>query len=96
MLADYLQTKKPPKTQQPPFIDHLFSKIDEHMALDGKILVLTLTKRSSEEITNFFISKGYKAFYLHSEIATIDRWEIIKKLRTGQIDILVGINLLRE
>jgi excinuclease ABC subunit B len=59
-------------------------------------LILTLTKKSAEEISNFFLSKGYKAFYLHSEVATIDRREIIKKLRSGQIDILVGINLLRE
>lgn len=77
-------------------MDHLFSKIDEHLAKKGKILLLTLTKKSSEEISSFLISRGYKAFYLHSEIGTTDRWEIIKKLRTGAIDILVGINLLRE
>jgi len=103
-LTKYLQLTKE-KIQQyitwknakhPPFLDHLFSKIDSHIKKDGKILLLTLTKKSSEEITNFLVSKGYKAFYLHSEIATIDRREIIKKLKTGQIDILVGINLLRE
>lgn len=60
------------------------------------MLLLTLTKKSSEEITNFLLSKGYKAYYLHSEIDTIERWEIIKKLRNGVIDICVGINLLRE
>ncbi len=95
-LENYLQTKKPPTKKQEPFMDHLFKKIDEHIKNGGKILLLTLTKRNSEEITNYLLAKGYKAFYLHSEIATIDRWEIIKKLRTGQIDILVGINLLRE
>lgn len=55
-----------------------------------------MTKKSAEEISSFLLSKGYKAYYLHSEVTTIDRWEIIKKLRTGAIDILVGINLLRE
>jgi excinuclease ABC subunit B len=59
-------------------------------------LILTLTKKSSEEITNFLLSKGYKAFYLHSEIDTLKRWDILKKLRNGTVDILVGINLLRE
>jgi excinuclease ABC subunit B len=81
---------------QPAFLEHLLAKMDEHIAKDGKILLLTLTKRSSEEITNFLVSKWYKAFYLHSEIATIDRWEIIKKLKNGTIDIIVWINLLRE
>ncbi len=81
---------------QPAFLEHLLAKMDAHIAKDGKILLLTLTKRSSEEITNFLVSKGYKAFYLHSEIATIDRWEIIKKLKNGTIDIIVWINLLRE
>jgi len=70
-------------------LEHLFGKIDEHINKKGKILLLTLTKKSSEEITNFLLSKGYKAYYLHSEIPTIERWEIIKKLRSGRIDILV-------
>lgn len=78
------------------FLDHLLAKIDQHIADQGKTLIITLTKKSSEEITNFLISEGYKAFYLHSEISTMDRWEIIKKLRTGVIDIIVGVNLLRE
>jgi len=96
-LQDFLQ--KNPKTatgQKPAFLDHLFGKIDEHLADKGKILIITLTKKSSEEVTNFLISKGYRAFYLHSEIATIDRREIIKKLKTGVIDIIVWVNLLRE
>ena len=83
-------------TKALPFLDHLFSKIDHHISEDGKILLLTLTKKSSEEITNFLLSKWYKAYYLHSEIGTIERWEIINKLRTWRIDILVWINLLRE
>lgn len=80
----------------PVFIDHMFAKIDQHIAAWGRTIILTMTKKSSEEITNFLITKGYKAYYLHSEISTMDRREIIKKLRTWAIDILVGINLLRE
>ena len=93
-LVDYVGTSHPDRV--PVFIDHLFEKIDYHISQWGKILLLTLTKKSSEEISNFLISKGYKAFYLHSEISTFERWEIIKKLRSGEVDILVGINLLRE
>lgn len=80
----------------PVFIDHLFEKINQHISKWWKILILTLTKKSSEEISNFLISKWYKTYYLHSEIGTFDRWEIIKKLRSGEIDILVWVNLLRE
>lgn len=79
-----------------PFIDHLLWKLDEHISKKWRVLLLTLTKKSSEEITNYLISKWYKAYYLHSEIATMDRWEIIKKLKTWEIDIIVWINLLRE
>ncbi|HMT01174.1 MAG TPA: helicase-related protein [Candidatus Absconditabacterales bacterium] len=96
-IADFLQVKEAQIAKAyPAFLDHLFGKIDEHISKNGKILILTLTKKSAEEVSHFFVSKGYKTFYLHSEISTIDRWEIIKKLRTGEIDILVGINLLRE
>lgn len=80
----------------PAFLEHLLGKMDEHIKQKGKILLLTLTKKSSEEVTNFLVSKGYKAFYLHSEIDTFTRWEIIKKLKSGVIDIIVGVNLLRE
>lgn len=96
-LKEFLQVSEVQSgVKLPAFLDHLFEKIDEHIAKNGKVLLLTLTKKSSEEISSFLISRGYKAFYLHSEIGTTDRWEIIKKLRTGAIDILVGINLLRE
>jgi len=93
-LSDYLWWSNHPNG--PVFIDHLFEKIDQHKAQWWRILILTLTKKSSEEISNFLISKGYKTYYLHSEIGTFDRREIIKKLRSGEIDILVWINLLRE
>lgn len=86
----------PDASQNIPFLEHLFTKIDAHISSWWRILLLTLTKKSSEEITNFLVARGYKAYYLHSEIATMDRRDIIKKLRSGEIDILVGINLLRE
>ena len=75
-LKDFLQ-KKDEKVL--PFIDHLLKKLDEHIAKGGRVLLLTLTKKSSEEITNYLVSKWYKAYYLHSEIATMERWEIIKE-----------------
>lgn len=94
-LKDFMQWNAFVPTK-PAFLEHLLNKLNEHIAKKGKVLILTLTKKSSEEVTSFLISKWYKAFYLHSEIATIDRWEIIKKLRTGVIDIIVWVNLLRE
>lgn len=96
-LDDFLQTQKNDITQPTEeFIDHMLKKMDEHIAKNGKILILSLTKKSSEEITNFLLSKGYKAYYLHSEIDTMERRETINKLKTGVIDIIVGVNLLRE
>lgn len=96
-LKDFLQVKKINTSKKyPVFIDHLFSKIDFHINKWWRILVLTLTKKSSEEITDFLLSKWYKALYLHSEIDTLKRWEIIKRLKSWKIDILVWVNLLRE
>lgn len=97
-FTDYLQAD--PKTlsgkQVPAFIEHMLGKIDEQIKKWYRSLVIAITKKSSEEITNFLLSKGYKTFYLHSEVDTIDRWEIIKKLKSGEIDVLVWVNLLRE
>lgn len=95
-IKDFLQQKKQPDITSDSFIDHLLHNIDATIKQGDRILILALTKRSSEEITNFMLSKWYKAFYLHSEIDTMDRWEIIKKLKNGTIDILVWVNLLRE
>lgn len=95
-LEDFLQTTIKQAKPLPAFLDHLYGKLDEHIAKKWKVLILTLTKKSAEEISSFLIGKWYKAYYLHSEVSTIDRWEIIKKLRTWSIDILVWINLLRE
>lgn len=93
-LKDFIQPHD--DKQYPAFLEHLLDKMNQHISNHWRILLLTLTKRSSEEITNFLVSKWYKAFYLHSEIATFDRWEIIKKLKTWEIDIIVWVNLLRE
>lgn len=95
-LQDFFQRDSLPTDMQPSFIEHMLEHIDLAIARGQRCLILTLTKKSSEEITNFMLAKGYKTFYLHSEIDTIDRWEIIKKLKAWTIDILVGINLLRE
>ena len=96
-LRDFLQVDDVSKAgKTPPFMDHFFSKVYEHIGKGGRVLVLTLTKKSAEDVAQFLLSKGIKAYYLHSEIDTLERWEIIKKLKSGQIDVLVGVNLLRE
>ena len=95
-LADYLQTTVQQAQPLPAFLDHLLGKLDEHIGRKWRALILTLTKKSAEEVASFMLSRWYKAYYLHSEVSTIERWEIINKLRNGVIDILVWINLLRE
>ncbi len=77
-------------------IEHLCKEAENLIAKGGKILALTLTKKFSEKLTDFFLEKGFKTAYLHSEIKTIERVQIINSLRSGEIDIIVGINLLRE
>jgi len=61
-----------------------------------RVLITTLTKKSAEELTQFLTDRHYKVRYLHSDVETMERIEILRQLRTGEIDILVGINLLRE
>ncbi len=78
------------------FFDHMLLKLNEHIKKWWKCLIITTTKKSAEEISNLLLEKGYKAYFLHSEIDTLERFEIIKKLRTWVIDILVWVNLLRE
>lgn len=95
-ITEYLQIERNQGYQAASFIDHMLIKIEETINRWLRVLVLAMTKKSSEDITNFLLSKWLKAFYLHSDIETIDRWEIIQKLKTGEIDILVGVNLLRE
>lgn len=74
----------------------LLKEIKKRIAKNQRVLVLTLTKKSAENLTEFLLDQGIKAHYLHSDIKTLQRTEIIKKLRQGEIDVLIGINLLRE
>ncbi len=78
------------------FFNHMLKKLDEHISKWWRCLIITTTKKSAEEISNLLLEKWYKAYFLHSEIDTLERFEIIKKLRSGKIDVLVGVNLLRE
>ena len=77
-------------------IDHLIGIINERVAQRQRVLVTTLTKRMSEDLTDYLTEAGIKAEYLHSDIDTLDRTRILKELRQGSFDVLVGINLLRE
>lgn len=77
-------------------IDHLISQIHKEIVDDNKVLVTTLTKKMSEDLTKYLQGAGIRVRYLHSEIDTLERLEIIRDLRNNQFDVLVGINLLRE
>lgn len=77
-------------------VDDLLKEIRLTLAKGDKVLVTTLTKRSAEDLTEYYESLGIKVKYLHSDIKTIERTEIIRDLRLGVFDVLVGINLLRE
>jgi len=77
-------------------IDDLISEIEIVKKREERILVTTLTKRMSEDLSVYLVNHGIKAKYLHSEISSIDRVMLIRELRLGEIDVLVGINLLRE
>ena len=77
-------------------VDDCLAEIREHVSKKGRVLVTTLTKRMAEELTNYLNDLGVKAKYLHSDIDTVERMQIILDLRRGEFDVLVGINLLRE
>ena len=77
-------------------VDDLLSEIGERTAVGERVLVTTLTKRMAEELTDYLAEHGVRVRYLHSEIETVERVEIIRDLRLGEFDVLVGINLLRE
>ncbi|MEQ1530875.1 MAG: helicase-related protein, partial [Methylococcales bacterium] len=77
-------------------VDDLLSEITKRVAIKERVLVTTLTKRMSEDLTEYLAEHGIKVRYLHSDIDTVERVEIIRDLRLGQFDVLVGINLLRE
>ncbi len=82
-----------PATSQ---VDDLLDEIRIRVKKKERVLVTTLTKKSSEDLTNYFSSIGVKVKYLHSDIKTVERSEIIRDLRLGLFDVLIGINLLRE
>lgn len=77
-------------------IEDLKEELTKVIASGGRALITTLTKRMAEKFSEYLVEQGFKVTYLHSEITTLERMEIIKKLRTGETDIIVGINLLRE
>ncbi len=83
---------RPSKNQ----IDDLLEEIDERVKKKERVLVTTLTKRMAEELTKFMERAGVKCRYIHSEVKTLDRVEILRELRLGVFDVLVGVNLLRE
>jgi len=77
-------------------IDDLYQQIQERVARGERVLVTTLTKRMAEDLSDYLADMGVKVHYLHSEIQTIERVEILRSLRSGTYDVVVGINLLRE
>ncbi|MEN6370286.1 MAG: helicase-related protein, partial [Thermotogota bacterium] len=77
-------------------IDHLLGEIRKAVEFGERVLVTTLTKRMAEDLTEYLVDAGVRARYLHSEIETLDRVDILRDLRLGKFDVLVGINLLRE
>ncbi|SDX13883.1 excinuclease ABC subunit UvrB [Marinobacter mobilis] len=83
---------RPASTQ----VDDLLSEIHARVAVDERVLVTTLTKRMAEDLTDFLLDHDIRVRYLHSDIDTVERVEIIRDLRQGKFDVLVGINLLRE
>ncbi len=91
-LVDPLITVKPVEGQ----IEDLVSEINKRTEKDERVLVTTLTKKMAEDLTEFLKGAGIKVRYLHHDIDTIERMEIIRDLRMGEFDVLVGINLLRE
>lgn len=77
-------------------VDDCLAEIRDHVSKGGRVLVTTLTKRLSEDLTQYLTELGVKAKYLHSDIDTVERMQILHDLRVGNFDVLVGINLLRE
>ena len=77
-------------------IDDLLGEIRERAARDQRVLVTTLTKKMAEDLTDYLLEMGVRARYMHSEIDTLERVQIMRELRLGEFDVLVGINLLRE
>ena len=91
-LLDPIIEVRPTKNQ----IDNILEEINKRIERNERVLITTLTIRMSEELTSYLKELGYKVTYLHNEIKTLERLNIIRNLRMGKIDIIVGINLLRE
>jgi excinuclease ABC subunit B len=91
-LVDPEVVVKPTKGQ----IDDLIHEINERVEKNERVLVTTLTKKMSEDLTDYLLEAGIRTRYLHSEVDTLRRIELLRELRLGQYDVLVGINLLRE
>ena len=91
-LLDPVVEVRPATTQ----VDDLLSEINLRISVQERVLVTTLTKRMSEDLTEYLTEHGVRVRYLHSDIDTVERVEIIRDLRLGKFDVLVGINLLRE
>ncbi len=91
-LLDPVIEVRPVATQ----VDDVLSEIQKRVALDERVLITTLTKRMAEDLSEYLNEHGVKVRYLHSDIDTVERIEIIRDLRLGKFDVLVGINLLRE
>ncbi|MER0101242.1 excinuclease ABC subunit UvrB [Corynebacterium sp. KPL2734] len=91
-LVDPKVTVKPTKGQ----IDDLIDEVRGRIASQERVLVTTLTKRMAEDLTDYLLEQGIKVRYLHSDIDTLQRVELLRQLRQGEFDVLVGINLLRE
>jgi excinuclease ABC subunit B len=91
-LVDPIVEVRPATTQ----VDDVLSEIGKRVAQEERVLITTLTKRMAEDLTDYLMEHGKRVRYLHSDINTVERTEIIRDLRLGEFDVLVGINLLRE
>lgn len=91
-LVDPKISVRPIETQ----IDDLIKEITKRAEKDERILITTLTKKMAEDLTDYFVQQGIKVRYLHSEIQSLERVEILRDLRLGEFDVLIGVNLLRE
>jgi excinuclease ABC subunit B len=91
-LMDPVLELRPASSQ----VDDLLEEVRKRVENDHRVLVTTLTKKMAEDLTEYYASLGVRVRYLHSEIKTIERMEILRDLRRGEFDVLVGINLLRE
>ena len=91
-LLDPIVEVRPTKNQ----IDDLISEVNKTIDNGGRVLVTTLTKKMAENLSSYLVEHGIKTTYLHSEIKTMERLEILESLRSGETDVVVGINLLRE